>query len=272
MALYQNPRLYITRKPLDEKISKRVSKLHFHPLDNKANLSPVYLEQLSTLQGSDKARFWDGDFWDDTSGQIYDFDRVVNVVDDKIRHDHRLELWRAWDFGIEPSATFIIFIQLRKVPPSEEFPLGFVIEIFDEIMEKNKKAEYYANTIKAKSYHHDLFSDAGDPAGATRNESLESWVTVLRKFGIRMQMPRGFRGIDDYVSHSNNFIHAVRVNEQQCPNTVAFFENWARPKDKDGRVIEGSKPEHNEYSHGGTAFYYWTGKRFPIRASFFEQQ
>ena len=49
----------------------------------------------------------------------------------------------------------------------------------------------------------------------------------------------------------------------QCPKTVEMLENWAYPLDKDGRVKEGEKPEHNEFSHLGTALYYGISARFP---------
>jgi succinate dehydrogenase/fumarate reductase flavoprotein subunit len=56
---------------------------------------------------------------------------------------------------------------------------------------------------------------------------------------------------------------AVKVCENQCPKMVEMLENWTYPKDKDGKIVEGKLPEHNEYSHPGSAFYYLIANIYP---------
>ena len=256
---------YVTGEALNNEIADKLCVNHFVPYDNKENLSKDYLQILENLRGADRKRFLEGVFFDNTSGRIYEFDRRVNCVPEPIAFRPELESWRAWDFGIYPSSTFIIFMQVQKVAKSERFPLGLVIYIIDEYEAQNKDFKHYADICNEKPYENYNFRDAGDPAGRIRDASLESWVSKLHSEGIHMQMPKGKHGIDDYISHANQYVPYVRVCEKQCPKTVAFFENWAKPTDKDGKVIEYSKPNHDEFSHGGTAFYYWTMVRFSPR-------
>lgn len=262
---------YETREPMDADERARITTLHFHPYDNRENLSPEYIKTLEAMRGSNRKRFFDGVFWEDATGLIYEFSREKNVVDDPIEWTPGAESWRAWDFGIFPSSTFVIFAQILQVPRSEEFPLGIRINLVDEIMDSNKDYLHYATELKKKDNWTE-YRDTGDPAGHSRNESLESWITKLRTCGINVQTPHGLSGIDDYISHANKYVHAVRVCEKQCPRTVEFFEGWTREKDRDGRVIEGSKPIHDQFSHGGTAFYYLIAKAFPAKPMFFGQQ
>jgi len=42
-----------------------------------------------------------------------------------------------------------------------------------------------------------------------------------------------------------------------------MLENWSYPLDRDGKVIDGALPVHNEYSHIGSSFYYFCVNRFP---------
>jgi hypothetical protein len=61
----------------------------------------------------------------------------------------------------------------------------------------------------------------------------------------------------------------VKINETACPRVTEMFENWSYIKDKDDKVPEGAKPEHNEYSHFGTAWYYGLINLFPPRGPVF---
>ena len=250
-----------------EKLSKSdiddIEKLHFSPEDNKENLNPKYLQKLRNLKGTAGKRFYDGIYADDVKGRIYEFDRKVNLVDEPIEYDPKAELWRAWDFGIYPSSTAIIWIQIKTIPKTEEFPDGYIIEILDYYESTNKDYKHYADECKKKPYGE--CRDAGDPSGKNRDAALKSWISRLREEGIHIQQPKGKPGTDDRISNANLHIPYMRVCEYQNPKIVEMFETWAKPKDKDGKVIECSKPEHNEYSHPGTAYYYWDVVKFPYK-------
>ncbi len=256
-----------TKEKLSDSDIKKIEKTHFHPEDNAENLSLLLLEKLRNLKGMAKKRFYDGVWADSFEGQIYEFNRDVNLVPDKIPYNPHAELWRTWDFGINPSDTVIIWIQICTVPKSEEFPEGFKIQVIDEYVNNENDYKHYVDICNSKIYYNDEIEDSGDPAGSARNESLESWFSKLKEHGIYIKTPKGKPSVDDYISNANEYLPYMRVCESQCPQFVEAIENWSRQKDRDGRVIEGSKPEHNEYSHPGTAFYYFHAVRFGWKKS-----
>ncbi len=258
---------YETRQPLTTKEISEIEKTHFSPEDNKVNLSIQLLEKLRNLKGMARKRFYKGIFADSFEGQIYEFNRETNLVENKIEYDPNILLYRTWDFGISPSKTFIIWIQLKIVPKSEEFPEGFRIDIIDEYDNDEMDYKHYSNICKEKEYNNDNVEDIGDPAGHSRNESLQSWISMLASEGIYIKTPKGNPSIDDYISNANRYMPYVRLHENTTPKMVEMFENWGKPKDKDGRVLIGSKPEHNEFSHPGTAWYYWVMWKFPFKKS-----
>ncbi|NHZ86404.1 MAG: hypothetical protein GWP19_11065 [Planctomycetia bacterium] len=256
---------YETGESLNEKEINQLEVLHFSVEDNKQNISEIYLDKLRNTKGMTRKRFYEGIFADSFEGQIYEFNRDINLVNDPIEYDENIETWRTWDFGISPSDTFIVWLQVLNVPESEQFPSGIRINIFDEYCNNNKDVNHYADIVNEKEYNNKNIRDAGDPAGHSRNESLQSWISKLRDKEIFVETPKGKPSIDDFISNANQYMPYIRINEKQCPRLVEAFENWSKPKDKDGKVVEGSKPEHNVYSHPGTAFYYWTGVRFPFK-------
>jgi len=255
---------------LTEKERDQIAWLHFSPEDNAENLSPVYLEKLRTSRGMMRKRFYEGIYADSFEGQVYDtFSRGVNVVNNPVVYNPAAEVWRFWDFGIDPSDTAICWVQIVPVPKSKEFDRGFKIEVFDEYINKNKDVHHYSNIVNSKNYNNSDIRDAGDPAGATRNESLESWISKLRGENIQVEVPRRNPSIADYISNANELIPYVRICEAQCPRFTEMFENWSYPKDRDGQVVQNSKPQHDTHSHPGTAWYYgiwvkWPGKKSEV--------
>jgi hypothetical protein len=49
------------------------------------------------------------------------------------------------------------------------------------------------------------------------------------------------------------------------PHFHKCMRHWQYRTDKDGKIVLPSKPEHDEFSHVGTALYYFIINRFPIR-------
>lgn len=242
-----------SEKLLDKEKAKNTH-LHFTPLDNKDNLSSDYLDDLKSLRGMAYKRFYEGVFAYNCVGQVYHtFNRDVNV-DNDTKYAINAESWRSWDFGVRDSVA-IIWYQILHVPTTPDNKLGLIINIFDEYIDNEKSAEYYANYVKSK-YSSETFRDAGDPAGIARNASLESWISILRKHGINVNYKTGY-SVADMVSHANTIIPYIRINEEKCPKTCEMFGNWTYELDKDGNVPSGAKPKHDDYSHLGTSFYYF---------------
>ena len=253
----------------NQKLSKgeidQLSLQFFSPEDNIENLSELYIDKLRSSRGMMRKRFYEGVWAETFEGQVYDFDRSVNLVEEPIQYNEHYESWRAWDFGISPSKTSIIWLQVMPVPKSTEFPKGVRINVIEHYENMDKKYTHYGDYVTSRAYKNENFYDAGDPAGEARNESLESWISKLKEYKIFIKIPKGDPSPDDYISNANQWIHALRVCERQCPGFVEAIENWSKPKDKDGKVIGGKKPEHNEYSHTGTALYYWFMVKFPTK-------
>lgn len=253
-----------SRLPLSDKEKSDQCRIWWHVRDNKENLSDKYIEILNTMTGVKGKRLRDGVWCESVDGTVYEFNRNKNLINNPIEPVNELEKWCGWDFGIAAD-TALIFFQIQYFHPTKDNPLGIVISIFDEYCNNNKDYKYYADVVKAKGYM-DL-QHAGDPAGVARDAQLKSWFSLLAEEGIHLQRKKKLT-VADMVYNANQYMPYIRVNEAQCPYTVEMFENWSYKKDRDGRVIENSLPEHNEYSHIGTALYYAISNALPINKGY----
>ena len=238
-------------------------RLFWSPDDNRKNLSEDYIENnLDTLTGVKGKRLRHGIWCDQGEGTVYRFDRSINHVDEPIEYDPRLETYTSWDFGTR-DMTSIIWYQLVPTPITKQNPAGVIINIIDEYQNSGKSYDFYSHIVKSKGWNYtDHF---GDPAGKTRAHDLSSWITKLDEEGIRINVRSYYSGkVALMVSHANEYLPCVRVCETQCPQTVTMFENWNYPQDAEGRVKEGVKPNHDEYSHLGTSFYYFTINKWNV--------
>jgi len=235
-----------------------LGRLFWHPIDNKMNLDDKYFSNLERLTGLNRKRFWDGVWSDQIENAVYRFDRSINLSN---RHkiDQSLETWCSLDFGVS-DPTSIIWYQIEQVPPSVN-DKGILIHIFDEYETNNKPVSHYADIIKRKCYRDTSY--CGDPSGKNRNESLESWISKFREYGINIKT-RYAHSRSELIDNANEWLKCIRINEQQCPKTVEMFENWELESDKNDKPKEGI-PLHDEYSHLGTSFWYFIINRFPIK-------
>lgn len=254
-----------TRRPLPQSEIDQQYRLNWHVLDNQENLSNTYIGILESMTGLKRKRFLDGVWSDASEGGVFRFKREINCVDEPIQYIDGSIVWTGWDFGISDN-VFIIWSQFIAVPKTDTNKLGVEIQIIDEYYNNNKDYKYYAQIVNDKKYKD--VRHAGDPSGIARNASLQSWIGLLRVMGINIKYKTGL-SVADYISNSNIYMPCIKVCENQCPKTVEMFENWTYPKDKDGKVIEGKIPEHSEYSHPGTAFYYMIANVYPPKKSEF---
>lgn len=68
------------------------------------------------------------------------------------------------------------------------------------------------------------------------------------------------------IDQTNNYIHAIRYNQHQTPKFHKMLRHWQYKTDKDDKIVLPPKPEHDEYSHLGTAFYYFIINKFPVKS------
>jgi PBSX family phage terminase large subunit len=256
-----------TNEKLRQEVIDRIATVHFHPSDNKTNLSHEYLEQLESLQGLARKRFWDGLWAEDAEGLVYtSFNRPINILDNTIPLQETAETFTTWDFGTA-DPTFIIVAQILQVPKTNDNKKGLIINIVDEYTNKDKDPDHYYKWMvlrpwfKFKNMHHYC-----DPAGKIRGAKLDSWVSLLSGLGIYMQYTHVYSP-EEAIDCANAIIPFVRVCEKQTPKSVEMFENWKYPLESDGTKKIGAKPNHDEFSHPGTAWYYGMCNRFGTKVS-----
>lgn len=239
-------------------------RLHFSPYDNIENLHPDYIKNnLETLTGVKRKRLLEGIWCEMAEGAVFNFKRDVNHSDVELEYVGGRRTGAGWDFGIAADVA-IIWLQIFSVPKSAKNPKGIIINIIDEYINNNQDYTHFANVAKSKLYRD--VEHVGDPSGKSRDSKLESWFSNLASVGVNLDKPPHFT-VADMISNVNDLMPYIRVNEIQCPHVVEMLENWSYPKDKDGKVIENSLPEHNVYSHPGTSLLYILTAMIPPQKS-----
>jgi len=206
---------------------------------------------------------WLGEPEQTSNAQVYyNFDRDINLVDEPITHNPMAETWTGWDFGVSDSCA-IWAIQFLQIPDA---PNGLLINVIDYYENHGYDYKHYADWMKARPWYKECrnLRHAGDPSGTSRDSSLQSWIGNLQKEGIVIQRPAS-NSPEELASIANKYMKSVRVCEKQHPTGLDCFEEWMYPTDKktNDKII-GVKPEHSKFSHGGTAFYFLMGVRFPV--------
>jgi phage terminase large subunit len=214
------------------------------------------MEICKSTNHSKYLHIWEGEPITNYESLIYRFNRQVNEVETELKYQLGVETITGWDFGVSDD-TAIITMQIHQVPKSKEYPLGFMINIVDEIIKNNKDAFYYREEYDKRGYigvkHY------CDPSGASRDSSLSSWV---EKIGYNFDWDHSYSPAE-MIDAANDIIHAVRINRHQCPRVYKMFTHWQYKIDRDGKVVNPPKASHDEHSHPGTAFYFAIINRFP---------
>ena len=237
-----------------------IDRLPFHPLDNKLNLDPDYLKDLERQVGLNKKRFWEGVWADQVDNAVYWFDRSLSVIDEDVSYAPHYPTFCSMDFGVS-DPTFIIWYQVIPVDRTVKNPKGIIINIIDEYTNSGKAVSHYADIIHRKQYQNVIYY--GDPSGKNRNESLESWISKFYQFGILVKY-KEYKNRLQLIDNANEFMPHIRLNEHRVPKVLEMFENWELETDKNGDALEG-KPIHDQYSHPGTAHYFFMSNRFPLK-------
>jgi hypothetical protein len=158
-------------------------------------------------------------------------------------------------------------VQIKQIPQAKEDQKGYTKNIIDEYTATNKDVNHYAAWFKSKDYFkcHNL-RHYGDPAGKSRGAALDSWISLLGAQGIYVQYSTSY-SVAEMADCANGIIPQMRICEKQTQKTVEMFENWRYPLETDGTKKIGALPNHDEFSHCGTAFYYFACNRFGTRVS-----
>ena len=192
----------------------------------------------------------------------YNFNRSQNIVKEPLKYNPSLETWSGFDFGVSDPTSIIV----AQIEPDPDAPNGMWINIIDSYENVGLEPEEYGKWMKKREYYNSDMNHAGDPSGSSRTASkgLRSWI---KQIDLPIMYKYGY-SIEEHVSQANKYMRSIRVCESQCEDVVDMFEQWMYPTDKNGEKVEGSNPKHDNFSHYGTAFYYFIMNRFPIRKSF----
>lgn len=254
------PTHYIKTDYIDN--NKLTSKTWNFTLDDNPALAPEYIDTIkSSFTGVMYDRMIMGRWVAVQEGAVfYNFKREC-IVDSRLDYDQKAETFICWDFGVS-DPTAIIAIQIHQCDKTPETPRGIILNIINCYQNTNKDAAHYAEVVKSWGY--DDAVHYGDPAGGSRDSGLYSWFHRLRQAGIMIQYPPRM-SVAEYISNANLYTPYIRICGSQCTEALESIENWSYPLDSDGRVKEGEKPIHNEYSHYGSALYYGLAGRFPVK-------
>jgi len=211
---------------------------------------------------------WLGEPITDYDTLVYRFDRQKNCIDWELKYNEGFETVTSWDFGTTDD-TAIIFYQIR---PTTENEFGYWIDVFDEYVNNNKDDAHYREVVDSKRYLIDRHYC--DPAGSGRQSDLSSWIDKLQKNPFTGQIDWHFEYSNYYrgkvqmmTDRANDIIPYVRYNPHKTPHFHKMAFHWQYRTDKDGKIVLPPKPEHDEFSHMGTSFYYFAICRFPPLAN-----
>jgi len=227
---------------------------------------PLYKEMLSCKKNHPMKyrHIWLGEPISNYEANVYRFDRQVNIVEHDIKYNEGFETYVSWDFGTADD-TAIIFYQLIPTPESD---IGYEIHIFDEYVNNNEDDQHYRDVVDSKNYLIDRHYC--DPAGSGRQSDLTSWIDKLKKNPRTGTIDWHFEYSNFYRSKTkasidiaNDIIPWVRYNQHQCPHFHKMAFHWQFRTDKDDKIVLPPKPNHDEFSHMGTSFYYFAVNRFP---------
>jgi phage terminase large subunit len=236
--------------------------------DNKYFSEPLVseMEFMKKNNYSKYLHIWEGQPITDYDTLVYRFDRNINCIDRDIQYNEGFETWASWDFGVSDD-TAIIFYQLIKTTENE---FGYWIDIFDEYVNNNQPADHYRDVVDGKGYLFD--AHACDPSGAARQADLTTWIDKLKKNPISGSIDWHFQythkySVAEMIDRANDIIPYVKYNPHKTPHFHKMAFRWQYRTDKDGKIVLPPKPEHDEFSHVGTSFYYFVINRFPPRSN-----
>lgn len=241
---------WMITNPPQKAIVKKVFYYHNKDLPNALREKA---EQMKVNDYKKYQHIWLGEPIIDYDTLVYRWD-VKNESEKPIPFYPSHPVYTSWDFGTRDETAVIAW----QVIKGDQFPNGCIIQIFDEIVNKNKPAQWYRDEVNKRSWSRHTHGYYCDPSGANRESDLTGWCD---KIGFPFTYDHNY-SIAEIIDHANDYMPSVRINRNQCPRMFQAFRCWQYPVDKNGVVKKGMKPEHSEHSHPGTAWYYGIWNHF----------
>ena len=241
---------------LPKEIREKIGVYHFLTEEN-AHVSEDYLKFQSSLKGVNRSRFCLGVWEDSEENRVYEVNEAT-FVRRAFLEEEGSEVWTSWDFGID-NPTAILFLQVVKVGKAkkrgeEKGEVDIEIRFIDEWQGRGKTAGYCKEMVLEKGYS--FSGHAADPAGKARSGAVYSkrplsWIDVL---GPEIKIETAKKTMIDYLSFARQYSPALRVCKKQCPLSAKMLSSW--------KTDGNDRPLHDEYSHLGSALYYFLAVRF----------
>lgn len=173
--------------------------------------------------------------------------RIGNIFPDSFS-----SLSCSFDLGWSDSTFVLVY---------EYDPRAKTLKFIDEIENKGKPIGWYLRELRNRSYSnriadiflpqdsrkHDL-KDGLSVYRATRDIS-EHWNWHYNTHIVDSNQPL-YRQVDFCRSHFSK----VWINEKACPRLLSCLDNYSMVYDEKNNVY--TKPKHDQYSHGASAFSY----------------
>lgn len=189
------------------------SSILMNPQDNIENIDDDYLDVLSNLPEKDRLRFLQGEFGDESSGQIYyAFDREKNVKALPLGLTN-LPITVAMDFNVNPGTALITKITNEK------------IYVIDEIWLENTNTIEMIKTIQSKfPGRHRLIPDStGNKRSTSAPMAAQSDIAQLKEFYEVPNVRNPFR-VDRYNNVNNLFEKDRLFISPKCVKLIKDLE------------------------------------------------
>jgi hypothetical protein len=176
------------------------------------------------------------------SGKVFPSWDSTTQIDESIEYDPSLPIYGGMDIGLDQIA--MIWVQ----------PYRNQIRVIDEYVCSNEDIYHAIDIIESKDYKNAIWYV--DPwSGGSRNVTSKlSPATIMKKHGIIFKFKR--TSVGNFVQSGRNLLSRTMVSPK-CTLFIDMMENWQMKKPRSGDTKSGVLPEHSEYSHIGTAWYYF---------------
>jgi PBSX family phage terminase large subunit len=183
--------------------------MRINPIDNMQNIDEDYLNMLNSMPELERIRFLNGEFNDESDGQVYHaFRRDIHVT--PIERKQHTTWYIGLDFNVNPMTASIMQIIDDK------------IEVFDEVFLTNSDTPQMISELKRRGY-------AGlkvipDSTGANRKTSGASDFQLLREAGFQvMQTHNPF--VTDRVNNVNRLFNSNKIKiDPKCKKLINDLE------------------------------------------------
>jgi len=216
-----------------------------NPKDNIENIDPEYLDMLSKMPEDQRKRFMDGEYTDESDGQVYySFRRDEHVKEFEKRPG---SIFVGQDFNVDPMASVVGQVADNK------------FWILDEVYLNNSDTYKAANELTLKGYKGARIIP--DSTGRNRKTSGQSDFDILKKAGFVIESTYN-PFVTDRVNNVNRLLQENRVViHPRCKKLINDLEKvvW-----KNNELDQSGKNKHLTHISDSLGYLLW--KLEPFRS------